>query len=88
MTVIHRFTSPEWFAVLRRHISIEDEKNDSKELFSRILNLRVGEALLFVPSAILERDDKGTSSTLGSNLLQVQVRKRLTWDGGKSIVCV
>ena len=88
MTVVHRFTSPEWFNVLRRHISMSHEKNDSEELFKRILNLRVGEALLFVPSALLMRADRGSPSRLGSDLLQAKVRKRFTWDGGKSIVCV
>ena len=88
MTVVHRFTSPEWFSVLRKHISMSEEKNRSEELFKRILNLRVGEALLFAPSALLRRADEGSPERLGSDLLQIKVRRRLTWDGGKSIVCV
>ena len=84
-TVIHRFTSPEWFSVLRRHISMEEQ--NSPELFRRILNLRVGEALLFAPSTLLCRKHGRTPERLGTDLLQIKVRRRVTWDGGKSIVC-
>lgn len=86
ITVLHRFTSPEWFSILRRHILMEEEKNDPDGLFRRILNLRVGEALLFAPSALLCRVNGRTPERLGSDLLQVRVRRRVTWDGGKSIV--
>lgn len=88
MTVVHRFTSPEWFSVLRQHISVEGEGKNPAELFKRILNLRVGEALLFAPSALLRSRNGRTPERLGPEILQVKVRKRLTWDGGKSIVCV
>lgn len=87
VTVIHRFTSPEWFKILRRHISI-DNKDSSEELFNRIVNLRVGNALLFAPSALLGRMDLETPKRLGSDLLHMKVRKRLTWDGGESTVCL
>lgn len=87
MIVIHRFTSPEWFKVLRKHVLMDEQKHDSEEVFSRILNLRVGEALVFAPSALLGRTYGGVLDRLGSNLLQIKVRKRLTWDGGKSVVC-
>ncbi|KAL9103819.1 MAG: hypothetical protein Q9163_001173 [Psora crenata] len=85
-TVVHRFTSPEWFSVLRQHISVVDESND--ELFKRILDLRVGEALLFAPSTLLCRPEEMAPKRLGSDLLKLKVRKRVTWDGGKSVVCV
>ena len=88
MTMIHRFTSPEWFGVLRRHISTGEEQKDSDELFRRILKLRVGEALMFAPSALLYRSDESSPERLGSDLLQIKVRRRVTWDGGKSIVCI
>ena len=88
MTVIHRFTSRERFNALRKHISIENETNGgSEELFKQIVDLRVGEALLFAPSALLGWSDGDISKTLGSELLKVRVRKRFTRDGGKSIVC-
>ena len=88
MTIIHRFTSPEWFGVLRRHISIGTEQQNSDELFRRILRLQVGEALMFAPSALLYRTDEGVPERAGSDPLQMKMRKRVTWDAGKSNVNV
>ena len=88
MTMVHRFTSPEWFSVLRRHIFTGEDQKDADGLLRRISNLGVGQALLFAPSTLLYREDGNTPETLGSDLLQIKVRKRVTWDGGKSIVCV
>lgn len=88
MTVVHRFTSPEWFTVLRRHISVEGEKRNPDEIFRQILKLRVGEALVFAPSTILRGRCGGEPERLSSSILQIKVRKRLTWDGGKSILCL
>ena len=89
--IIHRFSSPEWFDVVRKHVSIADtDKASLEELFGRIVDLRVGEALLFAPSCILSRKENGKDILfrLGSDLPMVKIRKRLTWDGGKSIVCL
>ncbi|KAI0470573.1 hypothetical protein GGR56DRAFT_659444 [Xylariaceae sp. FL0804] len=164
ITIVHRFTSPEWLRVLRGHLAgistaaklarvFEHEHNDNNgggsddddhdgcdaqeqvlvdglrgiritsdseptmELFSQILRLRVGEALVFAPSAIVsleerreEEDGRGRAAAaaaaagkkqkknnkkkktvvvprrLDHNVLHVSVRKRLTDDGGKSIM--
>ncbi len=91
ITVIHRFSSPEWFSILRRHISIIDESNSGKgvELFQRIVSLRTGEALVFAPSAIVSTaDGEGKWAKLSDGILNVRVRKRVTWDGGRSVVAV
>ncbi len=166
VTVIHRFTSPQWFAVLRRHISVadvyshfeDDEVDDgyhydaayhdgrgssrgrrsnasaasaanTNALFRQILSLQTGEALIFAPSAVVARSrgangggggggngndvgdegisvggslvggyagyvGDGTAQAAGAaavvmdRLLKVRIRKRLTWDGGHSVVCV
>jgi hypothetical protein len=99
ITVIHRFSSPEWFDVLRRHIFLLDEQrsnSDGKaELFKRIRNLSTGEALVFAPSAVV-RKEEGEEGEEGEEewgkvsegVLKVKVRKRLTWDGGTSAVCI
>lgn len=87
--IIHRFSSPEWFDVVRKHISIaEMDKAGLENLFGRIVTLRPGEALLFAPSTILtKREENGdVFIQLSSNLLKVKIRKRLTWDGGKSVL--
>ena len=89
--VIHRFSSPAWFDVVRKHVSIaETDKAELENLFGQIVNLRVGEALVFAPSTILSRrgEKNDVLTRLGSNLLKVKIRSRLTWDGGKSVFCL
>jgi hypothetical protein len=91
MFIIHRFSSPEWFEVVRKHISVAKTDETSLEtLFGRIIDLRVGEALLFAPSAVLNNHggEQDVFYRLGSRLLKVKVRNRLTWDGGKTVVCL
>lgn len=94
MTLVHRFTSPQWMNTLRKHLagaSIEgdmdgeEKKRDVGRLFGMIAKLNVGEALLFSPSAILEFKD-GNANKLGMSYLKVRVRKRVTADGGRSIL--
>lgn len=64
MTIVHRFTSPEWFNALRSHlagmsiigdmISTESSaKLDMRKVFTEIVELEAGEALLFSPSAMI-----------------------------------
>ncbi|TGZ82375.1 hypothetical protein EX30DRAFT_305103 [Ascodesmis nigricans] len=91
VTLMHRFTSPEWFARLKRHIGIgQDHKHGThlaeQDLFSKIVNLRTGEAYAFAPSAMAAGEDG--LEKLGGRLLKVKTRKRVTWDGGRSILSV
>ena len=81
--------------MLRRHISILDDSsngglNGGKELFQKIVGLATGEGLVFAPSAVLGRNggDEGEWVKLREGLVAVKVRKRVTWDGGRSIVAV
>ncbi|KAL2157952.1 hypothetical protein VTH06DRAFT_5007 [Thermothelomyces fergusii] len=129
VTIVHRFTSPDWLNALKRHLAgvasssrlLEKTKelstgddgdggegkgvdgigsltlNDADpmlELFSKIVGLRVGEALVFAPSAIVgvkkKEDGKGGTRSnvqrLGHGILKVRIRSRITQDGGKSIM--
>lgn len=116
ITIVHRFTSPEWLRVLKQHLAaaasdLVDQKfelnttgetestderiskgaNDiAKKIFGKIVRLRVGEALLFSPSAMvgIERSSRAEveMKRLGSAYLKVRIRKRLTTDGGKSVM--
>ncbi|KAK0753641.1 hypothetical protein B0T18DRAFT_313836 [Schizothecium vesticola] len=130
VTVVHRFTSPDWLEALRKHLAgvstaarlLEKAEKlqaarDSKhgdfetdginaltlgdgdpgmELFSRIVALRVGEALVFAPSAIVgvQQTKAGTEGApkqygvkrLAHGVMKVRVRNRTTADGGKSIM--
>ncbi len=88
ITLVHRFSSPEWMKVLKGHLAgavaggtterIEeeeeedeeeteedeevmkkkkkknDQKKESEDIFNTIVDLKVGEALLFSPSAVLD----------------------------------
>lgn len=88
MIMVHRFTSPEWFAILRKHGSILREEGEADELLKLIIRLRVGEALVSAPLRVLADRSTGVLEKLGLRLLRIKARKRLTWDGGKSLVCV
>ncbi|TVY92411.1 hypothetical protein LAWI1_G004174 [Lachnellula willkommii] len=65
-----------------------------KKVFDRIVDLGVGEALLFSPSAIIGvNDGSGKTGTdglkkLGAGFLEISVRSRLTTDGGKSVMSI
>ncbi|KAL9104788.1 MAG: hypothetical protein Q9187_008860, partial [Circinaria calcarea] len=55
ITIIHRFSSPEWFNLLRKHVFVAEEQKtgtesrETAEFFERILDLETGEALVFAP---------------------------------------
>jgi len=132
VTVVHRFTSPDWLNSLKKHLAgvssggrllekarnlveshDEDEVGASNvygastlrlghedpalELFSRIVDLRVGEALMFAPSAIvalkkrggedsIDKPGLGEVKRLAHGVLKVRIRNRTTADGGRSIM--
>lgn len=95
MTIVHRFTSPSWLAALKSHlagVSTEGDgsKRDVTEIFKQIVNLNAGQALLFSPSAMLGVEDGRKTDLrmkkMGTGHVMIQVRKRLTADGGRSIL--
>ena len=96
ITIVHRFTSPSWLTVLKSHLagmSVEGEtsKRDIAGIFKQIVNLEAGQALLFSPSAMTGVDCKADANRmkmqkLGVGYLKIGVRKRLTEDGGRSIM--
>ena len=101
MTIVHRFTSPDWLSELRRHLASLDNDENSPEkskvrlmnIFNQIVKLRVGEALLFAPSAIIgvekKQSENGSEETdmqrLGIGYLKIKIRARVTSDGGRSV---
>ena len=113
ITLVHRFTSPEWFKTIKAHLAAasmerENTSHDGNSIFSQIVRLNTGEALLFAPSALLDlveemetlgTDDKGKASSssslssrrfpkLGTSYLHVRIRRRLTFDGGRSVMAI
>lgn len=139
VTIVHRFTSPEWLRTLQKHLagvstssrmmaqatrngggilSPEDESEESEEtgdesgvagltkvlktltlkaegntekdaamsLFAQIVQLRVGEALLFAPNALLDVRAGAQPEKLSNGVLKVRIRARVTEDGGRSVM--
>lgn len=96
MTIVHRFTSPAWLAALKSHLAAvssegEGSKRGAQEIFKQIVDLGAGQALVFSPSAMLgvdDQDDHGRARMLklGIRYIKVLVRKRMTADGGRSIL--
>ncbi|KAL8701852.1 MAG: hypothetical protein Q9201_004680 [Fulgogasparrea decipioides] len=89
MTIVHRFTSPDWLLALKAHLAAvstvgdENSQRSVKELFQAIVNLETGQAPLFSPLAMLDITDSGPRK-LGLRYVKMRVRKRLTADGGRS----
>lgn len=65
----------------------EGKSHTTNAIFKEIVELQVGEALLFSPSAMVEASGTRSDYTrLGGKRLKVRVRARLTTDGGKSVL--
>ncbi|KAF2023671.1 hypothetical protein EK21DRAFT_80342 [Setomelanomma holmii] len=85
VTVIHCFTSPAWYAALKKHISAMD---DDRQMMHQIEGLETGEALVYSPNAVLSKNDDGSLEKATGRLLRLDIRKRITRDGGESIMAV
>jgi hypothetical protein len=101
MTIVHRFTSPDWMGALHAHLASvsgldsTSPRRDAKELFGKIVTLDAGQALVFAPAAMLEMEGGGGDAVrkpkaqkLGVAHFSMRVRQRLTTDGGKSLMAV
>jgi len=112
VTIVHRFTSPEWLRSLRTHLAAaatdllgerpvkgegfdkgrdtRNKNNTAEKIFIEIVGLKVGDALLFAPSAVVDlevRDDRDIGlKRLGTEHLKINIRARLTTDRGKSVM--
>jgi DNA helicase HerA-like ATPase len=86
VTIIHRFSSPEWFAAIKRHIPMHS--NEYHETMEKIERLKTGMALVYAPAAALSIDKQGKLVNGVSQLLKLKVRKRVTNDGGMSVLAV
>ncbi|KAG9655319.1 hypothetical protein KCU95_g1437, partial [Aureobasidium melanogenum] len=103
MTFVHRFASPDWMVTLKNHLAGASDlatatdtsnggdvgqKQGPAALFEKIINLDVGESLLFAPSAVLEVDEEGKKKKLGVGCVKFKTRSRLGVDGGQSVLAV
>lgn len=99
ITMVHRCTSPAWFEVLKKHVAgmylsgagggnVEiggDRKSIDRALFAQIVALKLGESLLFCPTAAMEMDGEEVKRML-DNFVTLRSRARLTADGGATRV--
>lgn len=74
----------------REKVVASARSNAARRVFREIVKLRVGEALLFSPSAMIGVEGGGNLgfTRLGMGFLKVRVRTRLTTDGGKSVMAL
>jgi len=87
MTLVHRFTSPDRLSTLKEHLAAGEDAQAAQRLFAEIVGLNVGEALLFSPAAVLDVVD-GEAKKLGTQHVRFRTRKRVTNDGGRSMLAV
>ncbi|KAI1523523.1 AAA-10 domain containing protein, partial [Pyrenophora tritici-repentis] len=81
VTIIHRFSSPTWYSALKKHINALDEEQN---IMHQIEELSTGEALVYAPTAVLKENDDGSLVKATGRFLKIDVRDRVTEDGGES----
>ena len=95
VTIVHRFLSPAWFETLKSHLAgvRGNGSASSHDTFSTIVNLRVGEALVFSPTSFLDVVQTNSDpfcvrvlQALGTAYIKIGIRKRTTADGGQSMM--
>jgi hypothetical protein len=96
--MVHRCSSPAWFQVLKKHIAglyldgeegkTHDEngspKASERALFRRIVELKLGESLLFCPTAVVGVQEHGKLQRMADGFVKFRTRKRVTADGGRT----
>ena len=85
VTIMHRFTSPAWYAALRQHVNAIG--NDS-DVMQCVEALDTGEALIYCPNAVLGKNEDGSLIKPIGRFMRVNIRNRVTVDGGASIMAV
>jgi DNA helicase HerA-like ATPase len=84
ITLVHRFTSPAWYAILKDHLA-GLKGQEAQDIFERIVGLKTGESLLFCPTAAIEIDVISQKITnMNTQYFKFRTRSRITADGGRS----
>ncbi|KAA1084038.1 hypothetical protein PGT21_015066 [Puccinia graminis f. sp. tritici] len=84
--VLHRFSSPTWIKHLSKHISVDQDHETDSDWSRMISRLALGEAIVVAPTALSIKSDSISSEPLATGFFITRTRKRLTYDGGASIV--
>ncbi|KAF9483949.1 hypothetical protein BDN70DRAFT_873074 [Pholiota conissans] len=99
VTIIHRFSSPTWWQHLIQHVPTDFSDTDA---FDKVVKLQTGHAIILAPSGLMLLRESGNGQKLaegsdgkqstkvltrfGRRYLIVKTRKRVTADGGASIL--
>ena len=87
VTIVHRFTSPAWFDVIKAHIggasSYAADKQAQQQLMLDIMGLQTGQSFVFSPSSYLWTFG-GVPPMLREAKVLMKTRLRIGDDGGKS----
>jgi hypothetical protein len=70
---------------LKKHINAMD---DDEKIMHDIEGLETGEAFVYAPNDVLDKKDDGTLVKATGRLLRLNIRDRVTLDGGESIMAV
>ncbi|KAG8929014.1 hypothetical protein FRC01_005053 [Tulasnella sp. 417] len=88
ITIMHRFSSITWFNHLAKHVS----SDFGEEAFDAVVQLQTGQALVLAPAGlgVFQKPgmDKPERGIFGRRYLIVKTRRRVTADGGASILAV
>ncbi|KAG8955704.1 hypothetical protein FRC04_007695 [Tulasnella sp. 424] len=88
ITIMHRFSSITWFNHLAKHVS----SDFGDEAFDAVVQLQTGQALVLAPAGLgvfqAHGMDKPERKIFGRRYLIVKTRRRVTADGGASILVV
>lgn len=84
--------SPEWYKTIERHVLMDSQntRQHSKHIpdgFYHIASLWTGEVVMFTPSMQLMGED-GAVIDAKHHTFRMMMRKRVTWDGGKTVVYI
>ncbi|KZP24564.1 hypothetical protein FIBSPDRAFT_1042031 [Athelia psychrophila] len=88
VAIMHRFSSPAWWKALSAHVSADIT---SDEAFDKVVRLQTGEALVFAATGLAtfeSADGNARLDNLGRRYLVMKTRRRVTKDGGASILVV
>ncbi|KAF9263534.1 hypothetical protein L218DRAFT_927205 [Marasmius fiardii PR-910] len=90
IAVLHRFSSPSWWDHLVKHVSADFKDCDA---FDEVVKLQTGQALVLAPSGLgafkasaPEGVEGFKSGRFGRRYLIVKTRRRVTVDGGASVL--
>jgi hypothetical protein len=71
VAIVHRFTSPAWYAAIERHLAgaatARGRRSPESDLFRAIVRLATGEALVFCPTALIGHASGGGDSDDGED---------------------